>query len=275
MNSFPFIEKAPSNHKVWLRSTGIVVLVYASITGGLIYYFSRQPIVVVPPTNMSAAAPVVIEMAALPTAPKDVNNLNNDVKRSVQTIKPTPQPPVQKKEVPIITSKQPTKEPEISESKPQAKPFQKQRTEPVKERVPTKEQPEKNVQQQQQASNSAETTAKDDDKVKAPEIGANSQTQNKSNPQWESFVLAKLQKLKRYPAYAQRQKQEDVVMVQFTLDSEGKLINAHLLQSKGFELLDRESLALIKRASPFPKPPPEALQNGSAQLTVPIEFFIQ
>jgi len=273
MNSFSFIEPTQSNNKVWLKSTGIVVLVYASITGGLIYYFSRQPIVVPPPTNM-AAAPVVIEMAALPTAPKEVNNLDNDAKRPIQTAKPVPQLPVQKKEVPVITSKQPTKEPEIRESKPQEKPIKKQKTEPLKETVQQKEEPEKNIQQQQ-ASNSAETTAKDDDKVKAPEVGATSQTQNKSNPQWESFVLAKLQKLKRYPAYAQRQKQEDVVMVQFTLDNEGKLISARLLQSKGFELLDRESLALIKRASPFPKPPQEALRNGSAQLTVPIEFFIQ
>ena len=110
----------------------------------------------------------------------------------------------------------------------------------------------------------------------APQVGAASQAQTTAKLSWESQLLAKLQQAKRYPAYAIKNKQEDIVLVRFVVDDEGRVLNAGIVQSHGYELLERESLALLKRASPLPKPPISVMDvDKHVEIVVPIEFFIR
>lgn len=46
--------------------------------------------------------------------------------------------------------------------------------------------------------------------------------------------------------------------VTFVVDRSGKLISDALVESTGSRLLDEAALAMVERAAPFPKPPPEA-----------------
>lgn len=92
--------------------------------------------------------------------------------------------------------------------------------------------------------------------------------------QWKSLVLNKLQKMKRYPPYAQKEKQEDVIVVQFSVDANGLVVNFNITQSQHYELLDREVVLLIQRVSPLPPPPPSLLKNGVVKMTVPVNFFV-
>lgn len=91
---------------------------------------------------------------------------------------------------------------------------------------------------------------------------------------WEGEVLARLQRKQRYPGEAQRLGQTDVVMIRITIDRTGHLLLAELVKSKGFALLDKEALALAKRAEPYPLPPASVL-GDAIQMLVPIDYVLK
>ncbi|HEY5348231.1 MAG TPA: TonB family protein [Candidatus Lustribacter sp.] len=88
------------------------------------------------------------------------------------------------------------------------------------------------------------------------------------------MLLARLQRFKRYPSFAQFRRQEGVVYLRFTMDRHGKVVSASIDKSSGFDALDQETLALIHRAEPLPPPPPE-VPGDPIQLVVPIQFFLK
>jgi protein TonB len=91
---------------------------------------------------------------------------------------------------------------------------------------------------------------------------------------WEGRVLAALNKRLRYPRAAQLRRQQGVPWVRFVMDREGKVLSVRLERSSGIADLDREAVALPKRAQPLPKPPAD--RPGSAlELVVPVEFFLR
>jgi periplasmic protein TonB len=65
--------------------------------------------------------------------------------------------------------------------------------------------------------------------------------------------------------------QSGVAKVTFVLDRSGKLISRKLTQSSGLPALDKEALATVGRAQPFPVPPPEIDDDGLT-LIVPLVF---
>jgi protein TonB len=94
-----------------------------------------------------------------------------------------------------------------------------------------------------------------------------------ANALWESQLLDRLARLKRYPFAARRDGQQDIVMVRFVIDREGQVLSSDIIKSQGFVLLDREARALIRRASPLPAPPAEVLGDQIA-MVAPIQFVL-
>ncbi|MGA1799048.1 TonB family protein [Sphingomonas sp. 4RDLI-65] len=90
---------------------------------------------------------------------------------------------------------------------------------------------------------------------------------------WQSRVLGRLNAVKSYPSSARARRQQGVVLIRFTLDRAGTVLAVTLEQSSGFALLDREALALPKRASPLPGPP-EDVKGQRIELVVPVEFHV-
>lgn len=90
---------------------------------------------------------------------------------------------------------------------------------------------------------------------------------------WAGLVLGRLEQFRRYPAAARRSRQEGVCYVRFTINREGHVLSASLERTSGHESLDREAVALVRRADPLPAPPPE-LEGETVTLTVPVEFFL-
>lgn len=90
---------------------------------------------------------------------------------------------------------------------------------------------------------------------------------------WEGALLAHLERRKRYPVEARAQRREGVAHVRFTMDREGRVLSARLERSSGHVVLDHEAVALLHRAQPLPKPPPD-VAGDPISLTVPVEFFI-
>ena len=83
-------------------------------------------------------------------------------------------------------------------------------------------------------------------------------------------VASHLQRHKRYPADTQRG-QTGTATITFTIGSDGRVRGSRLSRSSGVNTFDREVLAMLGRAAPFPPIPP-AIGKSSMTFTVPIRF---
>jgi periplasmic protein TonB len=87
---------------------------------------------------------------------------------------------------------------------------------------------------------------------------------------WKREISILLERHKRYPAEARSHGEEGIVQLAFSLDRQGHVTTSRIVKSSGYQVLDHETLELVKRAEPFPPPP-----AGSADLTVPIRFNLR
>lgn len=79
---------------------------------------------------------------------------------------------------------------------------------------------------------------------------------------------------KRYPRIAQMRGWQGEIIINLKIDGQGNLIKAKIKKGSGFKILDTEGMNMVKRASPFPKPPKE-LESKIFNVIVPISFKLQ
>jgi periplasmic protein TonB len=88
---------------------------------------------------------------------------------------------------------------------------------------------------------------------------------------YRGIIQAQLMRHLHFPPDAKRDGQEGTAIVRFVIEPSGKVTRATLVRGTGVASLDREALALVHRAAPFPPPPsPDGFRP-----TVPINFNIQ
>lgn len=87
-------------------------------------------------------------------------------------------------------------------------------------------------------------------------------------------VASRIQEAKRYPETARRDGTTGTAKVAFVLSEEGRVSSARIVNSAGNTILDREALATIERAMPYPRIP-EELGLTECRLTVPIAFRLE
>lgn len=92
-----------------------------------------------------------------------------------------------------------------------------------------------------------------------------------SPARWQARVASHLERRKRYPSAARRQGQQGTAQVRFTIDASGNVQSVSLVRSSGVALLDEEVVALVRRASPVPAPPP----GVNRTIVVPIRFSMR
>jgi periplasmic protein TonB len=85
---------------------------------------------------------------------------------------------------------------------------------------------------------------------------------------YDGLVAAHLQRYKQYPAAARKAKSRGVATVSFTVDESGRVTSVELAQTSGVGAFDQEVVAMVRRASPFPRPP----DRRSRDFTVPVRF---
>ena len=100
------------------------------------------------------------------------------------------------------------------------------------------------------------------------------QAASNASDTWEGRVLAQLASHRRYPRLAMNRQQQGVPYIRFVMDRDGKVLSSRLERSSGFPDLDREAVALPKRAAPLPKPPNDK-PGDTLELVVPVEFFLR
>jgi len=111
-------------------------------------------------------------------------------------------------------------------------------------------------------------------------------TQPKKETQPNDFVIKKkiesysttvtkaISKQKRYPRIAQMRGWQGEIIAILEIDGQGNLINSKIEKTSGFKILDKEVIAMIKRATPLPAPPME-LKSKILKINVPISFKLQ
>lgn len=108
----------------------------------------------------------------------------------------------------------------------------------------------------------------------APSLGMSPDRQSTALPTWKAQLLRHLERHKRYPAEAQRNRSEGVTYVLFTMTRDGRVLNARIEHSAGSAALDREGLELLTRAEPLP-PLPQDQPGDTLRLLVPVQFFMR
>ncbi len=88
---------------------------------------------------------------------------------------------------------------------------------------------------------------------------------------WQSQLMARLERYKKYPAEARARRETGTVFVRFSLDTAGNVLSVELARSSGFSALDSEVLALVRRASPLPAPP----ADFPSAITAPVAFSVK
>ena len=79
---------------------------------------------------------------------------------------------------------------------------------------------------------------------------------------------------KKYPRIAQMRGWQGELILDLKVDGQGNLLQAKIKQGSKFKILDTEGMNMVKRASPFPKPPKE-LESKIFNVIVPISFKLQ
>ena len=88
------------------------------------------------------------------------------------------------------------------------------------------------------------------------------------------MVAAHLQRFKQYPPAAKAAGQQGTTRVSFTLSRSGAVLSASLGGSSGHSALDAETLAMVRRAQPFPAFPADVKQ-ASMPFSAPVAFYIR
>jgi periplasmic protein TonB len=91
---------------------------------------------------------------------------------------------------------------------------------------------------------------------------------------YKQMVAAHLQRFKQYPPAARAAGQQGTARVSFTLSRSGQVLSVGLGGSSGHAALDAETLAMVRRARPFPAFPPDVKQ-GSMSFAAPVAFYIR
>jgi periplasmic protein TonB len=95
---------------------------------------------------------------------------------------------------------------------------------------------------------------------------------NASEANWESALLAHLERFRRYPARARAARQQGTVYVRFRMNRAGIVLEAKVVRGGGSFALDQSALDTLARAQPLPAIPPD--RPDVVELTVPVEFHL-
>ena len=91
---------------------------------------------------------------------------------------------------------------------------------------------------------------------------------------YNQLVAAHLQRFKQYPSGSKAAGEQGTSRLNFTLGRNGQVLSSGLAGSSGHPALDGETLAMVRRAQPFPPIPPE-LKQASISFTMPVRFSIR
>lgn len=217
-----------------------------------------KPEKVIPPKSL------VVELMA-PEKPKEV------VPPAQPVAEPTPQPPKPKVEP------KPAPEP-----KPKPKPLPKPEPAPVVEPSPAETPPPPEAAPAPPPVISAAPIKEKPPVFTAPPpppeppkpVGPTPQDIDAARNLYGNLLAREIAKHKQYPRIAQMRGWQGETLVELQIDGDGKMLSSKIHTGSGHDVLDKQALEMVARASPFPLPP-EALREHAFTLLVPISFRLE
>jgi protein TonB len=252
---------------LWLAAAGLA----AATHGGLALMALRAP----PPLPEEAAPPAItIDLAPMPQAAEaaeeriapdtmDAPERMPTPKPTLPAVEPLPRQEVAALEPPPDLGAPPVADmvPEVELPAPEAVPRPRARPENLRV-VEPEAAPSQAAARAQVRAEGAEAAA-----AARPSAGS----RGVSPAKWRAQLMAHLERLKRYPPGARRRREEGVVQVRFVVDDGGNVRSARIVRSSGSAELDEAVVALLRRASPLPAPPPGAPR----EVVAPVGFELR
>ncbi|HET9069007.1 MAG TPA: TonB family protein [Amaricoccus sp.] len=263
--------------------TGAAALAF-TVHAGAVAWALRQPpplsidpepapamIIDLEPATVAPEAPVETLAADSMDAPEIEQSLPE-----IAVLEPPPTPPdVPLEPTPVETADvlpaiEPPPDLPAPVTRPAARPrdleFAKVEEPPPPEKIERKKKPEPDSRARTRAASPAAPA-----KVATAPAAASGASASVSPARWQARLMAHLERRKKYPAGARKRREEGNVLVRFAIDGNGNVLSSGLVRSSGHPELDEAVLALVRRASPVPAPPPGAPQ----QITAPVKFSIR
>jgi protein TonB len=91
---------------------------------------------------------------------------------------------------------------------------------------------------------------------------------------YRNSLAAHLRPYQHYPLLARSRHEEGLVIVHVTIQRDGHIAAMSIEHGSGFEALDREALATLKRADPLP-PVPAGVPGTTMELSFPLRFQME
>jgi protein TonB len=266
----------------WSASAAIIVALHAALIAlGVAWYAHAPPPGVALPTIMVDLAP-----ASAPSSPS-VQPLDLPPGPEMREADPPPPPPeppkqeaIQEQIAPTAPQENPVVEapPEQKVEPPPPKPEpakivpDQPRPVPVKPK-PVRTEVKKSVDAQPAPRTSAAPKAERQASL-TPSSAPAGATSAAALASYNQLVAAHLQRFKQYPSGAKAAGEQGTSRLSFTLGRSGQVLGSRLAGSSGHPSLDGETLAMVRRAQPFPPMPP-GLNKASMSFSIPVQFSIR
>jgi periplasmic protein TonB len=204
----------------WTLAGVTILIAHAAIVAAVALWYARRP---VEPNILPAIA---VTLAPVEASSPQIQDQDIAVGPTMQQAEAAPIEPPKVEEKPVERVEQPPSPPQQADvTLPQDEPKDLEKPKPVV----------------QPPAPETRAPPKSDHIGQFSEAGSNA---------YNALVFGHLQRFKRYPSAARGA--SGVVIVQFVLNRAGDVIDSAVTKSSGNDVLDREALAILRRASPFP-----------------------
>jgi protein TonB len=275
MNAFVLHDAVDDRETVrWSVSAATIVVLHGVLVAlAVTWYAQPAPRGVTIPAIMVDMAPVSsapqstpLDLAPGPVMQEADASPPEPARQEVAEEQLAPTPPQQNPEV----AAPPEQRVQLAPPTPEPRIAQEQKPAPVKPRVvrrdakkPTDAPPAPRTSAPPRAERQANAAS-------APSAGTSAST----IASFSQLVAAHLQRFKQYPHAAKAAGQQGVARLSFTLGRGGQVLASRLAGSSGHAALDAETMAMVRRAQPFPSFPPD-IKQGTMSFSVPIQFSIR
>ena len=278
MNAFVLHDTSdPTGALRWGTSATAIVAAHAALIAlGMAWYTQRPPPGVTIPTIMvdmapATASPQPMQMDIAPgpeMQEADASPPSEAAKPETVQEELAPTPPQLKPEV----EAPPEQKPDPTPPKPEPAKIVPEPAKPVPEKP---KRVRKEARKPTKATPAPRTTAAPRAERRAPAASAISAGASAAAvASYNQRVAAHLQRFKQYPPASKAAGQQGTSRLSFSISRSGQVLSSRLAGSSGHAALDAETLAMVRRAQPFPAFPPE-MKQASMSFSVPIQFSIR
>ncbi|MCL2891676.1 energy transducer TonB family protein [Brenneria tiliae] len=255
------------------------LLALAFHSGGILWML-HEPLMAA--ADSMPPASIMIELADMPQAAATDHNevsterqdsLASQATEKVETPKESPKP---QEDTPPQPPEQ-LKEPRLERNDRAALKVPAARKPPPQRQTERSKRPEdadKTREQEREASRHmvrAQAQVAPSERTAARQSTAGASAASATSAKWQARLMAHLERRKKYPSGARARGEVGTVFIRFSIDDAGNVLDAQLARSSGFAELDREVLALVRRASPVPAPP----AGMPHAITAPVRFSVR